>query len=246
MRLAFGTFDKLLSLPIRFFEHKPSGVLIQHMRQPEKIREFVSGKLFMTLLESVSLVVYLPILYCYSAKLATLVLVFSLFIALTVLLALRPFRAKLQDLYMAEGERQAYLVETIQGIDTVKALTLEGQRQRGWDNRCAVTTGMRFRVRGMSTSIQALIDFLQKITVLAIPWFGAQLVFDNQMSVGALVAFQMLAGRISGPLVRIVSLVQDYQEAGLALRMLSGIMRRLRGTPGHAGPAAAGARPHRI
>lgn len=224
VRLAFGTFDKLMSLPIRFFEHKPSGVLIQHMRQPEKIREFVSGKLFMTLLESFSLVVYLPILYCYSAKLATLVLVFSLFIALTVLLALRPFRAKLQDLYMAEGERQAYLVETIQGIDTVKALTLEGQRQRGWDNRCAVTTGMRFRVRGMSTSIQALIDFLQKITVLAIPWFGAQLVFDNQMSVGALVAFQMLAGRISGPLVRIVSLVQDYQEAGLALRMLGGIM----------------------
>jgi ATP-binding cassette subfamily B protein len=224
VRLAFGTFDKLMSLPIRFFEHKPSGVLIQHMRQPEKIREFVSGKLFMTLLESVSLVVYLPILYCYSAKLATLVLVFSLLIAMTVLLALRPFRVKLQDLYMAEGERQAYLVETIQGIDTVKALTLEGQRQRGWDNRCAVTTGMRFRVRGMSTSIQALIDFLQKFTVLAIPWFGAQLVFDNQMSVGALVAFQMLAGRISGPLVRLVSLVQDYQEAGLALRMLGGIM----------------------
>lgn len=224
VRLAFGTFEKLLSLPIRFFEHKPSGVLIQHMRQPEKIREFVSGKLFMTLLESVSLVVYLPILFCYSAKLATLVLAFSLLIALTVLLALRPFRAKLQDLYMAEGERQAYLVETIQGIDTVKALTLEGQRQRGWDNRCAVTTGMRFRVRGMSTSIQALIDFLQKIIVLAIPWFGAQLVFENQMSVGALVAFQMLAGRISGPLVRIVSLVQDYQEAGLAVRMLGGIM----------------------
>ncbi len=224
VRLAFGTFKKLMSLPIRFFEHRPSGVLIQHMRQPEKIREFVSGKLFMTLLESASLVVYLPILFCYSAKLATLVLAFSLLIALTVLLALRPFRAKLQDLYMAEGERQAYLVETIQGIDTVKALTLEGQRQRGWDNRCAVTTGMRFRVRGMSTSIQALIDFLQKIIVLAIPWFGAQLVFENQMSVGALVAFQMLAGRISGPLVRIVSLVQDYQEAGLAVRMLGGIM----------------------
>lgn len=224
VRLAFGTFDKLMSLPIRFFEHRPSGVLIQHMRQPEKIREFVSGKLFMTILESASLVVYLPILFCYSAKLATLVLVFSLLIALAVLLALRPFRAKLQDLYMAEGERQAYLVETIQGIDTVKALTLEGQRQRGWDNRCAVTTGMRFRVRSMSTSIQALIDFLQKFTVLAIPWFGAQLVFENQMSVGALVAFQMLAGRISGPLVRIVSLVQDYQEAGLAVRMLGGIM----------------------
>lgn len=224
VRLAFGTFEKLLSLPIRFFEHKPSGVLIQHMRQPEKIREFVSGKLLMTLLESASLVVYLPILFCYSVKLATMVLVFSLLIALTVFLALRPFRARLQDLYMAEGERQAYLVETIQGIDTVKALTLEGQRQRGWDNRCAVTTGMRFRVKGMSTSIQALIDFLQKIVILAIPWFGAQLVFDNQMTVGALVAFQMLSGRISGPLVRIVSLVQDYQEAGLAVRMLGDIM----------------------
>jgi subfamily B ATP-binding cassette protein HlyB/CyaB len=226
VRTSMRTFERLLSLPINFFERASAGVITKHMQQVEKIREFLTGRLFLTLLDATSLLVVVPLLFFYSARLAILVLGFSGLTACVIGGLVPIYRRKLRVLYEAEGQRQAYLVETIHGMETVKGLATEPLRRRDWDARCAQAAESRFDVGRISTSAQAVIGLLEKLLTVAVIGFGAVLVFDGQMTVGALIAFNMLSGRVTSPLAQIVGLVQGYQEAGLSVRMLGQIMNR--------------------
>ena len=224
IRLATKTFAKLLSLPVDFYERISSGVLIKHMQQTEKIRSFLSGSLFFSLLELLSLVIFLPILLLYSVKLTLVVLAFTLAMALVIASLIKPFQTRLEELYMAEGKRQGMLVETIHGIRTVKSLALEPTQQRKWNDTAAYAITRYFRVAKISITAKTLSGFLEKSMFVAIVWIGALSVFDHTMSVGALIAFQMLSGRITGPLVHIIGLIHEYQQTLLSVRMLGVVM----------------------
>ena len=226
--------ERPLSLPIDFFERASAGVITKHMQQVEKIREFLTGRLFLTLLDATSLLVIVPLLFLYSSSLAMLVLGFSGVTACVIAALVPVYRRRLRVLYDAEGQRQAYLVETIHGMETVKALATEPLRRRDWDSRCAQAAESRFDVGRISTSAQAVIGFLEKLLTVAVIGFGAVQVFDGQMTVGALIAFNMLAGRVTAPLGQIVGLVHGYQEAGLSVRMLGQIMNRAPERPANA------------
>jgi ATP-binding cassette subfamily B protein len=232
LNLSRSTFGHLVSLPIDFFEKSSSGVLVKHMQQTEKIRGFLTGKLFMTILEATVLVVLIPVLLLYSVQLSLLVCLFSSLIAVVILVSLRPFRAKLQSLYNAEGERQAHLVEAIHGVFTIKSLALEPAQRKDWDDRSAMAISMQFDVGKLLAFIRMLTGILEKAMLLGILWFGVFMVFEGQMTVGALIAFNMLAGRVTGPLVGIVSLINEYQEVGLSIAMLGNIMNRPPERPG--------------
>ncbi|HEV2100022.1 MAG TPA: peptidase domain-containing ABC transporter, partial [Stellaceae bacterium] len=181
---------------------------------------------FLTLLDATSLLVVVPLLFFYSARLAALVLGFSGFTACVIAGLVPVYRRRLRVLYEAEGQRQAYLVETIHGMESVKALATEPLRQRDWDMRCAQAAESHFRVGRVSTLAQAVVGLLEKLLTVAVIGFGAELVFDGKMTVGALVAFTMLSNRVTAPLGQIVSLVHGYQEAGLSVQMLGVIMNR--------------------
>lgn len=224
IRVAARTFSRLTALPLRFFGHSRVGVLIQHMQQADKIREFLSGKLFFTLLDGLALVVFVPVLFFYSVPLTLLVLGLSLALGVFLAVILPVLRTRLAALYTAEGERQSFLVETIRGMETVKALSLEPSRRRGFEDAAARAVTMRFGVGRIGNAAAAAVGFLEKLMLLGIPWIGVYLVFDGGLTVGALIAFQMLAGRVTQPLVQIVSLVQEYQEKALAVTMLATIM----------------------
>jgi subfamily B ATP-binding cassette protein HlyB/CyaB len=233
------TFERLLALPIGFFESNSTGVIAKHMQQVEKIREFLTGRLFLTLLDTTSLLIVVPLLFMYSGRLAILVLAFSGVAACFIAGLIPVFRLRLRTLYEAEGQRQAYLVETIHGMETVKALATEPLRRRDWNARCAQAAQSYFRLGQTSTTAQAVTGFLEKLLSVAIIGLGAQLVFDGVMTVGTLIAFNMLAGRVSGPLGQVVALVHGYQEAGLSVRMLGVIMNR----QPERSPTARGLRP---
>ena len=226
VRVSTRTFQHMLNLPMHFFEQTTAGVLTKHMQQTSKIREFLTGNLFMTMLDSTALLVFLPILYFYSPQLMLVVLVFSALLAATIGVLLGPYRRRLEALYQAEGDRQAMLVETIHGAQTVKALSMEPAQRKKWDQKSAQAVGMHYRVGKISVTATSLSKLLEKCMVVAIVWIGASLVFDSTISVGALVAFQMIAGRVTGPLVQLVSLVHSYQEAALSVRMLGQVMNR--------------------
>ncbi len=226
VRVATRTFGHLLQLPIQFFEQVTAGVLTKHMQQTSKIREFLTGQLFMTLLDSTALIVFLPILFFYSTPLSFVVLGFSAALAFVIGVLLGPYRRRLEALYEAEGQRQSMLVEAIHGIQTVKALSMEPVQRKKWDDQSAQAVAMHFRVGRISVTARSLSKFLEKLMTVAIVWLGAQMVFDKQLSIGALVAFQMIAGRVTSPLVALVGLVHSYQEAALSVRMLGEVMNR--------------------
>lgn len=223
-RLEKQTFQHLSSLPIDFFDVNPSGVLLKHMQQTSKIRGFLTGKIFMTFLDSTSLFVMIPFLWMYSPKLTVVVIGFSLIIGALLAVAAPYFKRKLKNLYIAEGERQANLVEMITGMRTVKTLAIEPLQIKNWDRLTSQTTLLGFDVGKFSNSIQTFSLFMQKSLILVIPWLGADLVISGAMSVGALVAFNMLANRVTGPLVQLVTIISDAQEIKLSVEMLGNVM----------------------
>ncbi len=226
IRIATRTFGHLLNLPIALFEQASAGVIVKHMQQTGRIREFLTGRLFLTLLDGLSLLVFIPILLLYSVKLTFVVLGFAALVGLVVMLLVGPFQRRLQALYKAEGDRQALLVETVHGMRTVKSLALEPRQRKVWDDHSAQAISVRFRVDKISTVAQSLTGLLEKLMGVAIIGLGALDVFNGSMTVGALVAFNMLAGRVSGPLVQIVTMVHEYQEVALSVRMLGEIMNQ--------------------
>ena len=226
IRVATKTFGHLLGLPVTFFEHISAGVLVKHMQQAARIREFLTGRLFLTTLDTLSLFVFLPVLALYSVKLTCVVLAFTAAAGLVVALLMGPFRRRLYDLYQAEGARQALLVETVHGMRTVKSLAMEPLQGRTWDDRCAQSVSMRFGVEKISAVAQSVTGFLEKMMTLGIISLGALDVFSGEMTIGALVAFNMLAGRVSGPLVQLVTMVHEYQEVALAVKMLGEVMNQ--------------------
>jgi ATP-binding cassette subfamily B protein len=226
MRLTRRTFAHLLSLPIDYFETTTAGVVVRHVQQLERIRQFLTGRLFFTALDATALLLFLPLLFAYSARLAAVTLLFTLGIGAVVAAVIPAFRQRLSELYSAEGRRQALLVETIHGMRTVKALAIEPNQRRAWDQRSAEAITMHYRVGRIAISAGTVTSLLEKLMPVVIIVLGAQAVFDQTLSVGALIAFQMISARVVSPLVQIVSLVNEYQETALSVRMLGEVMNR--------------------
>ena len=226
MRLTRRTFGHLLSLPIDYFETTTAGVITRHMQQLESIRNFLTGRLFFTVLDIFGLLIYLPILFSFSAKLAIVTLVFTVVIAGIILALLPSYRIRLNALYSAEGKRQSMLVETVHGMRTVKALAIEPSQRRTWDQISAQSITMHYRVSKLGITGGAVTDFLGKLLPVTIIIIGAQDVFDQSLSMGALIAFQMISGRVVSPLISLVGLINEYQQTALSVGYLGEVMNR--------------------
>jgi ATP-binding cassette subfamily B protein len=223
-RLAARTFEKMLALPMPFFEHQPAGVLVRHLQQTEKLRNFLTGRLFQCALDCALLPILLIMLFVYSFPLTLVVLAFALSITGIIFVLIPHFRSRLNALYAAEGARQAHLVETLHGMRTVKSLAMERVRQGEWNSRVAAAITKQSqvgRIAALANTITYTLDRLMQVTILGL---GAHIVFSGEMSIGALVAFTMLAARVSGPLLQIVGLINEYQETALSVRMLGSVM----------------------
>ena len=224
MRLASTIFVKLLSLPVDFFERNLAGVISKHMQQDQRIREFLSGRLLLTVLDATALLVYVPILAYYSLILTGIVLFCALLIAGIIGFMSPPFRRRLQELYRAEGERQGLLIEAIHGINTVKSLGLEPAQSKAWDQSSANSVERRIEVGRISATARTISQGIEKMMTVMVIWIGVTLIFKGELSIGALVAFQILAGRVISPLVQITGLINEFQEVALSVRMLGNVM----------------------
>ena len=222
--LASRTFRHLLSLPMHFFESRTAGVLVRHLQQTDTIRSFLTGRLFGTMLDATALPLMLTMLLFYSIRLTLVVLFFSLAIAGVIGIMVPTFRRQLEQLYQAEGARQGHLVETIHGMRTVKSLALEDARQSSWDTKVALGVRRRTIVGRISVMAGVITQSLDKLMQIMVLSLGVSEVFDGVLTIGALVAFNMVSGRVTGPLVQIVGLINQYQETALSVRMLGSVM----------------------
>ena len=238
-QLLVRTFEHLLRLPMPFFESMPTGVLIRHMQQTESIRAFLTGGLFHTLLDASALPLLLVALTLYSKQLTGVVLGFTIAIAAIIGLMIPAFKRRLEQLYMAEGSRNADLVETVHGMRAVKSLALEPLRRSTWDRKVANCIEQRASVGQFGAIASTLTHMLQGMQGLTVLSLGIFQVFDGEMSIGALVAFNMLSGRVTGPLVQIVGMINAYQQTALSVKMLGHVMNH----PEERDPNQRGIRP---
>lgn len=221
--LSSRLFNHLLRLPLRYFESRRIGDTVARVREIENIRRFLTGVPMTTLLDSLFIIVYIVIMFFYSVKL-TLVTIISIPILAAISAIVTPvLKARLDDKFTCGAESQSYLVETVTGIQTVKSCAIEPVVQKKWENILANYTRAGFRTTMLSSAAGSAAQFVQKLFDIAILWLGARLVIDGRLTVGQLVAFRMLSGRVGGPVLRLVQMWQDFQQTSLSVARLGDI-----------------------
>lgn len=226
IRLARITFQHLMSLPISYFDTALAGVVTKHMQQGTRIREFLTGRLLSTLLDMPALVIFLPFMLWYSAWLTLVVVLVTALLGAVIAIMLGPYRRRLRLLYQAEAERQSLLVESVHGMRTVKSLNLEPRRQEAWDNAAAESVRTYVQVGKISLAASTLSNFIEKSLTISIVVVGAFLVFAGDLTVGGMVAFNMLSSRVISPVLQVIGLLNSYQETVMSVEMLGEIMNR--------------------
>src|SRR5260221_8676535 len=216
-------FDKLLALPIDFFERRPVGEITRDMGEMFKIRNFLSGQLFGSVLDAMVLFVFLPIMFFFSPLLTLFVLVFCALICGWIVFRLPALRSRATATFVAEGAKGSFLVETLHGVRTVKALALDARRRREWDVHVAKAAHLRFAEGKTANLIQTVVHPLERIMTSGV--FALAVYFaistKEQAYVGALVAFMMLTSRVAQPLVQLSQLITQYDEVRLAGQIIA-------------------------
>lgn len=228
VKLATYVFDKLLNLPIDFFEHTQTGIITHDMYQTWKIRAFLMGQLFGTILDSTTLLVFLPVMFFFSPVMTLVVLATCSLMVLWIVVMLPTYRRKSQALELAEAERGALLVQTINGIRTVKSLALDARQRHLWDVLTARVAKLRFAEGMTGNLIQACVRPLERFAVSGSYAVGVYLALstNDPVYIGALFAFLMLSQRVSGPLLQIARLINQYDEARIAVAAVGSLVNQ--------------------
>ena len=217
-------FRHLLRLPIAYFEARRVGDTVARVRELETIRQFLTSSTVTVVIDSFFTVVFLAVMFFYSPMLTFIVLgTVPFYIAISVVIT-PIFRARLNEKFNRGAESQAFLVETVNSVETVKAMAVEPALQRRWEEGLAAYVRASFRANNLGNVTGQVASFINKLTTLLILWAGAHLVMNNELSVGQLIAFNMLAGRVSGPLLRVVQLWQEFQQAGISVQRLGDVL----------------------
>ena len=217
-------FRHLVRLPLAYFEARRVGETVARVRELETIRQFLTGSTVTVVIDLFFTVVFIAVLFFYSAWLTLVVLAVIPFYVFLSVSVTPVFRARLNEKFNRGAENQSFLVETINGIETVKAMAVEPAMQRRWEEQLAGYVRASFRTGTLSNVAGQMAAFLNKLVTVAILWLGAHLVMAGELSIGQLIAFNMLAGRVSGPLLRIVQLWQEFQQAGISLDRLGDVL----------------------
>jgi len=224
VELSSKLFAHLLALPIAWFQARRVGDSVARVRELETIRSFLTGNAITLLLDMVFSVVFIGVMLFYSGWL-TLIVIASLPIYFLIsLLITPPLRARLQESFNRGAENQALLVEAVSGMDTVKALSVKPQLIKRWDNQQAAYIAASFRTQVLSTFAGESVNLVGKLVTAATLWMGAHLVMSGSLSVGQLIAFNMLAGRVAQPIIRLAQLWINFQQTGVSLQRLGDIL----------------------
>jgi len=224
LSLSAQLFRHLMRLPLAYFEARRVGDTVARVQELENIRQFLTGTALTVILDSFFAVVYLALMFFYSVPLTGIALaVLPLYAALT--LTTTPIlRNWLNETFNRSADSQSFLVETITGIHSVKAHSAEKASRDRWEGLFARYIRTSFKASTTSNISNNLGDFLTNLSYLLILWFGAHLVIEQKLTVGQLVAFQMLSGRVTGPLLRLVQLWQNLQQVLLSVDRIGDIL----------------------
>ncbi len=217
-------FSHLVSLPLAYFNARRVGDSVARVRELENIRRFLTGSTLTVVLDLIFTFVFLVVMFFYSWELSLMVLgIMPFYVALSVFVT-PVLRRRLDEKFQRGAEQQAFLVETVNGVQTLKSMAVEPQFQRRWEDLLAGYVKSAFRTDNLGNFAVQATTFLSKFSTLLILWIGSRAVIDGTLSIGQLIAFNMMAGRINGPILRLSKVWQDFQQAGVSLQRLGDIL----------------------
>jgi len=224
VELGARLFNHLLGLPLAYFQARRVGDSVARVRELENIRNFLTGNALTVAMDMFFTLVFFAVMLTYS-PLLTLIVFISLpcYIALSVLVT-PVLKARLDEKFRRSSENQSFLVESVTGIETIKSMAVEPLMQRRWEEQLAAYVSSAFKASNLSSSANQVASLISKLTTAALLWFGARLVIGGDLSVGELIAFNMLSGRVSGPVLRLAQLWQDFQQVRLSMDRLGDIL----------------------
>lgn len=224
VELGARLFRHLVALPLAYFGVRRVGDTVARVRELENIRNFLTGQTLTAFIDLAFSFVFISVMCLYSVWL-TLIVVASLpvYVAISVLLV-PAFRLRLNEKFARGADNQSFLVESVSGVETLKAMAVEPQFIRHWESQLAAYVSAGFRVSQLGNVGQQLIQLVGKLVTLGTLFWGARLVIDGRLSVGELVAFNMMAQRVSAPVLRLAQLWQDFQQIGISMSRMGDIL----------------------
>ena len=224
VELGARLFRHLLQLPMSYFEARRSGDTVARMRELENARNFMTGQALTSWLDLLFAAVFIGVMFYYSATLTFIVLAaLPVFFAASWLVT-PLLRSKLEDKFALGAENQAFLVETVTSMETLKSQAVEPHWQREWERRLADYVQSAFHSGHVAASTQQFIGLVSKVLTAVLLWFGAKLVIDGELTVGGLIAFNMLAARVNAPILKLASLWQEFTQMKVSIKRLADIM----------------------
>ena len=224
VELGARLFRHLLALPISYFQVRRVGNSVARVRELENIRNFLTSSAMTLVIDLLFTFVFIAVMFFYSPFLTFIVLAsFPFYIAISAGAA-PLFRQRLDEKFKRGAENQAFLVESVTGVETLKAMAVEPQMQRRWEEQLAGYVAASFRVISLGNTASQTVQLISKVVTAATLYFGAKLVIDGDLTVGELVAFNLLSGRVSAPVLRLAQIWQDFHQARLSIERLGDIL----------------------
>jgi subfamily B ATP-binding cassette protein HlyB/CyaB len=224
VELGARLFRHLLNLPLAYFQARRVGDSVARVRELENIRSFLTGNALTLVLDVLFSVIFIAVMFAYSVPLTLIVLVsLPLYVGLSLLIV-PVLRGRLNEKFARGAENQALLVETITGIQTVKASALEPAIAKRWDDQLAAYVSASFKTQTLGSYGHEAINLIGKLVGAATLWYGARLVMNQELSVGQFVAFNMFAQRVAQPIMRMAQLWTDFQQTGISMARLGDIL----------------------
>jgi len=227
VELGARLFRHLMALPIAYFQTRRVGDSVARVRELENIRQFLTSSALTLVIDLLFTIVFLVVMFYYSTTLTLIVLAsFPFYIGISAGAA-PLFRRRLDEKFNRGSENQAFLVESVTGVETLKAMAVEPQMQLRWEEQLAAYVDASFRVLSLNNTASQAVQMINKLVVAATLYFGARLVIGGELTVGELVAFNMLAARVSAPVLRLAQIWQDFHQARLSIDRLGDILNTI-------------------
>lgn len=221
-------FRHLISLPVPYYEHRRVGDTLMRVGALGSIREFLTGTTLTTMLDALFAVVFVMVMFYYSVKLTLIVLVIVPLFGFQTYWALPIFQKKIEAVWRTAAAKQSFLVEAVTGMQTIKALAIEPQFMRRWENYLCRFVQTNFDSASFSLLVGSGNQVIQTISNLVILWYGGYMVMNGIFTLGQLIAFQMIAAQAVGPLTKLLTMWPQVQQTALALDRLGDILHSRR------------------
>jgi subfamily B ATP-binding cassette protein HlyB/CyaB len=224
VELGARLFRHLLALPIAYFQARRVGDSVARVRELENIRNFMTGSALTLVIDLFFTIVFLAVMFVYSSLLTWIIIASFPFYIVVSAVATPIFRLRLDEKFKRGAENQAFLVESVTGVETLKSMAVEPQMQRRWEEQLAGYVTASFRVTSLGNVASQGVQLVSKLATALTLYFGARLVIEGSLSVGELVAFNMLSGRVNQPVLRLAQIWQDFHQARLSVARLGDIL----------------------